>query len=464
MLIFLPAAAAPSCQTEGNSGVLSLSKDPSGEPEAEPENPETAEEEKEPVPEPLAPVPVNPKGEFASKAMGFYWTPSENAEYYEVSWKNDRGHEGKEQFSAEDWTCRMGECIIYTELPSDGNYTWTVTAVNESGSASSEETEFSLQAVIPVPDVYRPNTTVGNQRPLTFEWEDVRYNVSSYRIQAADMETDEICLDKWYPVDRIKFINGVSYLETGDYLGSGSYIWRVQGKNDSRVSDWSSWAEFSVSCPDCTTGSYLNTVPNVISPAGIITNQNPVFKWQVLTGAQQYGLKIKDAQGNEIFSETIPPENCLIELCEYRPDLTLPAKGDYTWTVSAYGYNNSLWGSSEAQITLTDQSAMNPISFVGASENMTLDPNNRQIIWTDPGRQTASFRLGIRAENGDWLFIGDLSREDAWCDGITCSIQFHTIPEGTGYTITVIPYSEFNRPGTAITHTFSIGNAEDQES
>lgn len=415
------------------------------------EGSETAEE---PVDPPAAPLPENPQGEFSSRAMGFYWSPSANADHYEVSWKDAGGNEETLEQDGDDWTCRMGRCIVYTELPGNGDYTWTVTAVNEGGSTASDEMSFSVRTGIPSPDAYRPDAAVGNQRPLIFEWEDVGSEVTDYRIQIADTSTDQICFDKWYSTSAVNHFGGVCYLETGEFLSSGSYTWRVQGGGSSSVSGWSRWIPFTVTCAECDLGTYLNTVSSVIAPKGLTTDASPLFKWQTVTGASSYKVTAAGSDGTVLLDETVDPSNCTIEICSFEPELTLTVGDHYTWTVSVYGYGGGFWGSSEGDFSLAGTTEMNDIAFLAPDGDAVLDPDNRQIIWTDPGAKTAAFRLGIRDNAKEWLFISDLTREDAWCDGITCSIQFRDIPEGQDYEIAVIPYSEFNIPGNAVSMVF----------
>ena len=458
------AMAAPAPQTESEVELLnevtdenpqdSVSEEAAAaqtEPEAEVE----VEEEILPDP-PEAPILENPQGEFYSKAMGFYWAPSLNAEQYELHWENDRGYEDTVAMENDDWTCQMGRCILYAELPSDGNYTWTVSAVNAGGSAESEAMTFSVPSILMAPAAYRPNAALSNQKPITFEWEDVGRNALAYRIQVVDVTTDQIRFDNVYSVDAFNHTNGVCFLETEDYLASGSYVWRVQALSETAASNWSSWAAFSVNCTECNSGAYLNTTTAAVYPSGTITETEIQFVWQVITGAQSYQLEIKDSKEVILLDESVSNENCDIELCRFVPETEFSIGESYTWTINAYGWNNSFWGSAKGAFAIADANTeLTEISFIGPEQNASLDPENQQIIWSDPGMTTTFFRIGIRDASEEYAFVTDLSRDAAWCDGITCSIQFHDIPEGDNYEIVVIPYSEFILPGTAIVLDFS---------
>ena len=430
-------------------------------PEAESIGAEENTAENTETPElPAVPVPENPKGNFSSHAMGFYWAPAENADHYEVNWRNDKGHQDILRTENDDWTCQAGRCIVYAELPADGNYTWTVTAFNEGGEAKSDEVSFNVKIDVPSADPYRPGSALDSSRPLVFEWEDAGSAVSAYRIQAVNSATDEVCFDKTYSTDAVRHINGECYLESGDYFPSGTYQWRVQSVRGSSVSDWSAWKAFELTCAACLSGSYQNSASAAFYPKGVAVGTNPRFIWKALTGALSYQLELKDSEGTVLFYEEVLPTSCLIETCSYEPELTLTPGETYSWTIEAYGWNGSFWGKDDDSFTVAAVPEMNEFSFVGPENNASLDPDNQQIIWTDPGVETPVFRLGIRDENDEWQFITDLTREDAWCDSITCSIQFQSIPAGENYEIILIPYSEFNTPGQAVTLTFNNGQKE----
>ena len=425
---------------------------------AEPLRQETEEEpaETEPVPEPEAPVPTGPSGFRDSTAMGFYWEPSANADYYEITWHNDKGGEGILQRKSDDWTCQMGGCILYTELPGSADYTWTVKAVNDAGSAESEEMKFTLKAKLTGPRPYRPASTLNNQSKIIFEWQDTtREGASLFRIQAGNSEDGRICLDRWFDRSEMFVGNGVCSMSTDIYFPIGDYRWRVKASDGSSESDWSGWTDFSVGCPDCLAGTYTNSVTAGFYPLGAGIDLSPYFSWRAVTGASSYLLRIADANGAELLSEEVSLDNCTFERCAYKPELSLTPGTTGTWSVTTYGANHISWGRDEETFSIEAPALMNEISFVGPEDHGSLDPKNQQIIWTDPGSGTASFRLGIVDAAGETLFLGELSRREAWCDGTTCSIQFRSIPAGENYIALLTPFSEYNIPGTSIAITFS---------
>lgn len=443
-------------ETEPAEGEIS----PAENDETEAEPAETAE----PPEPPTAPLPEAPTGSVPSKEIGFYWTPSANAEHYEVVYGNDRGvEEVRLELSAEDWTCLAGRCILYEELPSDGSYTWKVSAVNESGTATSEEITFSVKYGLSSSEAYSPATVLSNTKPLSFQWGDAGSDASSFRIQVLNRDSGLISLDKWYGRDQISYVNGFYVLDSGEFLPSGSYAWRVQGRNDTHSSDWSSWREFGINCAECDLGTYLNTETAVLSPNGTISDPQQPFVWKTVMGAAKYQLEIKHSDGTELLVTDVAPEVCGVEVCSYKPELDFKPGESYEWTLLTYGWNNIFWGSDNKTFSvaaLPESGGVN-IEFVGPENNASLDPDNQQIIWTDPGTQTANFRIGVSDSEGNWLLVSDLTREDAWCDGLTCSVQFFTIPEGDNYQFTLVPYDEYNTPGEPVSLTFNnIGTAD----
>ncbi len=405
---------------------------------------------------PSAPSPDYPVDTETGELIGFYWTPSENAEHYEIRWKRSDGTEGSSELKAEDGTCAAGRCITYEQMPGEGSYTWTVTAVNEAGTAVFEEAAFTVRAGVPAPEAYRPASAVSSQRGITFEWEDAGSAATEYRIQAAVRETGRICADRTIPTDRIWIGNGLCYLETDIYLPEGNYSWRVQAGNGTDVSGWSGWVDFQVNCPDCLLGTYLNTVTAGIYPNGRITETGPAFEWLAVTGATYYLLNVTDAEGAVLLDEKVPASNCTLTTCSFDPELTLDTGKAYRWTVSTYGGYDARWGTYEGTAEPAEPAVFTgEISFVYPAENGGLDPEIPLIIWTDPGKSAAAFRLEIRDEAGEGLYYGDLTRDEAWCDGKTCSIVFMEIPEGKGFTISVTPISESNLPGGSVSLTFN---------
>lgn len=422
---------------------------PAEEPAAE-----SAEEQAE-VEAPAAPAAEYPKETETGRQVGFYWTPSEGAESYEVKWKNDSGTESSLELDAGDATCQEGRCIAFDEVPGDGTYTWTVTAVNAGGSAASEEAEFFVRASLPAPDAYRPNTPLNSQKQLVFEWEDIRNNASDYRIQVMDRTTDRILMDQWYPVSGMYVGNGLCYMESAYYLPTGVYAWRVKGRNASAESDWSAWVDFQTTCPDCQTGVYVNTNTSAVYPLGETVDLSPKFEWLAVTGAAYYMLQVNAPDGSTIADVSVNPTFCGLEACSFDSGLSLEPGSTYDWSVSTYGGNNGRWGTDAVSLTVVQEAAVNDIAFVGPEDGGKPDEENPQIIWTDPGSSAASFRLVILDAAGNALFFSDVAREDAWCDGKTCSIVFRSIPEGEGYRIFITPYSETNAAGSTISLTFS---------
>ena len=415
-----------------------------------------------PTPKPDAPVPEAPNGTHTARSIGFYWKPSKNAETYTVEWKHQSGKKGSMNLGAQDETCKKGKCIIYATLPDTGNYTWTVTAKNASGSTVSSEMKFKIINNLPTPNPYRPNGTIFNHTYPAFEWEDVRNGAYEYRIQVVGKYDNRLRMDHWFNVNDIYVGKGVCYLQSNLFLPAGSYSWRVMAKNGDTTSGWSFWRDFYVECDYCNYNNvyyqnYANTVPTCSYPVGTITVNTPDFQWRTLTGASYYTVTLYDASGSVLFNEQVSNSACTAELCSWSPKYRLTKNGNYSWYVSGYGANGSRWGSANTTFTLNGAVVMKAMSFLRPAQNGLLTDDAPVIIWTDPGETTALFHVEIFNSSNTSLFSADLNRAQAWCDGQTCSIEFKTIPNAENYRITVTPYSELNTVGDAISLVFSKG-------
>ena len=97
------------------------------------------------------------------------------------------------------------------------------------------------------------------------------------------------------------------------------------------------------------------------------------------------------------------------------------------------------------------------MSFISPEQNGYLNTETPLIIWTDPGESAVLFNLQIFNGSGDLLLNAELDRDQAWCDGLSCSIAFQTIPDGNDYRIAITPYSEYNTQGNTIELVFNKG-------
>jgi hypothetical protein len=198
-------------------------------------------------------------------------------------------------------------------------------------------------------------------------------------------------------------------------------------------------------------------VPSVSYPVGTILTNTPDFQWRHLTGAAYYQVKVLDGSGRTLLDNRVPSSNCSADLCTWKPGYRLPANGNYSWTVSGYGSNGALWNTSSGSFTVQAPIVMKPMSFLSPAQNGYLNAESPRVIWTDPGTGAVVFAVEIFDPSGSTLFNASLSRDQAWCDGISCAIEFKAIPDGQNYSIRITPYSEYNTKGDAIVLVFNKG-------
>lgn len=407
---------------------------------------------------PKAPVQECPKGEYHKRNLGFYWAPSEGADKYVVNWKHESGEKGSITLSNSDKTCQNGRCIAYAYMPKTGKYSWTVTAINEAGKASSGKMSYKVLTNITTPDPYSPKGSISNRKFPVFSWADVKDKVKEYRLQIVGKWNGCVYLDRWYEAT---CQNGACYVQLNNFLPSGSYSWRVRGNNGEFDSNWSKWMDFSVACDYCYVGtqyygSYSNTVPTPSYPVSTITTKQPFFQWAALTGAVNYRVVIMNSNGGTIHEAMVPSSSCNGETCTYQSTYVLPGNGSYTWSVDAYGPNSVRWGSSAGSFRVEIDEPLGKIEFLVPENHGYLDNETPMIYWTDPVNASL-FSLEILNNAGETLLMAQITPDDAWCDGTSCSIEFTSIPDGQDYQIRLTPYSDYNTPGETVSLTFSKG-------
>lgn len=94
---------------------------------------------------------------------------------------------------------------------------------------------------------------------------------------------------------------------------------------------WSGWSD-----PLSFTLDTVPTVPELVSPSGQITINNPAFTWKVVPGASRYYLMVySEKSASYVIYRTLYPENiCGAETCSYTSTATLK-HGNYKFKVRA---------------------------------------------------------------------------------------------------------------------------------
>ena len=416
-----------------------------------------------PTPEPVEKLPAPgkallecPKGEYYQRGTGFYWAPTSNTESYTVTWWSDH-HSGNLTLSNSDSTCQNNRCITYTTLPEDGNYHWYVTSKNKDKETRSDTLDFYIQPTITPPSASKPSNVTYSSTFASFVWYPGRDN-QQYRLRVVNIDTGKIMIDNVYNSGDV-CVDSTCSVSPGVYLPAGHYAWRVKARNQNAVSDWSNESRFTVECDYCNYNntyynSYANTIPTPTYPTGTIDTRSPVFTWRTLTGAQRYTLQVWGPNGKSILNTTVSSSNCTVEVCTYDPKITLTDAGNYTWKIVG-GSNASDWGKANASFTLS--AAPDIIQFVSPADNGSLSSEAPFVIWSDPGISIESFNVVIYNEASKKLFETTLTRESAWCDGTTCSIEFESIPKNKTYSLVITPVSTYGMTGESSTLHFTTG-------
>lgn len=117
-------------------------------------------------------------------------------------------------------------------------------------------------------------------------------------------------------------------------LTDASYQFKARAGS---ATGWSGWSE-----PVSFTLNTVPTVPELVSPSGQITINNPAFTWKVVPGASRYYLMVySEKSASYVIYRTLYPENvCGAETCAYISSATLK-HGNYKFKVRAG--NATVW-------------------------------------------------------------------------------------------------------------------------
>ncbi|MHC1773636.1 MAG: hypothetical protein AB9907_18235 [Flexilinea sp.] len=408
---------------------------------------------------PGAPVLESPSGEYPTRSLSFYWIPASNAESYTVHWSMEGGGSGILLLSASDDSCLGAHCAISTTLPSEGKYTWYVTATNAVGSTDSSSMEFQVNPNINTPEGYFPFGDLKDPEHLTFEFSDVQDYVFEYRIKVNNSNTGEVIMDRSWNVDGFFCEEGRCSISVDLKLPTGNYYWSVRGYSETSVSHWSNALNFSMECTTCTNSgqpaNYANTYPTPTYPTGIIQNNMPTFTWRTITGASTYWLTVYDSGGTILLDSVIDKINCNYDYCYYAPGFKFPGNGTYSWKISGGTSAGAVWGSASTYFSI--EAPIGALRFISPENLGVISKSAPAISWTDPGISILSFNIQLWGVQQTILLNTNKPRDTSWCDGTVCTLRFSMIPEAVNYQIEITPLSAIGSTGQSARLIFNVG-------
>ncbi len=277
---------------------------------------------------PGKPVLIAPNNESTTRTQTFSWNLASDTTKYTLNWRNEWGNTGSVDLPANDPACGAASCSLTIVLPIEGKYTWTVTAKNAGPYETvSNEMTFRVNPNITTPDGILPSGAIGNKRWVSFVFTDVRDNVVAYNIKIYNEAKNEV-LDAKRDVKDLYFSNGRVTFNVYVDLPAGRYTWRVRGRSNNSLSNWSAPIEIRVgyayvppvnptpqtykpiviqpaatATPAVPSSEQQNTEPRLLFPAdnGKINAEEAAISW-IDQGEHvaYYEVAIRDKTGSEL--------------------------------------------------------------------------------------------------------------------------------------------------------------------
>jgi len=294
--------------------------------------------------------------------LEFKWTTVDGADYYEVklakSSDPDKVVYSRSFIEPADKKTVVHE--IDMEKMEETNYTWTVQAFREEtplvSRASGYKNEFTFQMkklkpitlVLPG-DKTKIDGATAIKKPGFFSWMTVERTVSSQIVLYKDSVSESSIIETWdNPPTTVRM----------PPLQEGTYYWTVKGMTADEL-DISSLENRQI---------IVTEIPKLPAPAlthpdekmvfdkdYFKSNRSIKFKWNSVSGADQYVIRITRKNGTELFSQVVSKNTTEYEL----KDLTKLEKGNLYWGV-------------EAQTLWTDEDTKEKVVFQQGKVNKSL--------------------------------------------------------------------------------------------
>jgi len=137
---------------------------------------------------------------------------------------------------------------------------------------------------------------------------------------------------QWYTEDQLGCVDGAGTcsIEPAQVLNPGSYSWWVRPWSNTGEGPWSSRLDFVV-------GEGVPGAATLISPAGEVATNNPIYTWNAVADSSWYYLWVNDASGTPLRKwYTASQVNCAngSGQCSIRPDISV--SGYSVWWIRSW--------------------------------------------------------------------------------------------------------------------------------
>lgn len=436
------------------------------------------------IPAPGKPVLISPNAEYTTRTQTFSWNIAANATRYRLDWRNEWRNSGSSELNAADPACGPQYCSLTIVLPIEGKYTWTVTAYN-AGSAStvSDTMEFRVNPNITTPDGILPSGWIGNRQWVSFVFNDVRDNVKEYNIQIYD-QNKNVVMDVKRSVENLIYANDRVTFNVYVDLPKGTYNWRVRGRSDNSLSNWSAPIEIKADSyynppyrpTYLPTAVYNYDRLSIISPIGNVVDPALTVSWKPIAGASYYTIKVYNSNNAEIYNADVQLNACNWTSCTATPGFNFPAAGSYRVYVASKSQTGANWGDGSVWITyggaVTNQTqnlnqvqirpgaaalvSGTAVRFLTPANNESINTREAVISWIDQGESVKYYEVKISDKAGTVLLDTMLDRSTAFCNEKNCTMIFDEIDPAEGYKLLLVAQTETGERSDPSELTFNV--------
>lgn len=254
-------------------------------------------------------VTPNDGVDFVGLNATLVWTPTPNADFYEIKVSKDNFTTLDVNISTPNTTFNINN------LQPDTTYKWSVRAVNSVSVSDEIISSFTTESSnIGEFDLLSPvsGETIVDTLSPTLTWSSAP-NATSYDIEISD--------DNFNTIISNATVNNISY-STTNLTNNQSYQWRVKPKNRTKFGVIKT-SYFMVELPDV-------VAPTILSPNDGVSNQllNLPLIWEPVFGAKYYDVEVSE-NGFSSFIRNITTQNTSYTVTG------LDVSTNYQWRVRA---------------------------------------------------------------------------------------------------------------------------------
>lgn len=262
-----------------------------------------------------------------------------------------------------------------------------------------------------------PSGAIGSNYNPTYSWNAV--NTMTWYYLWVNGPSGKV-FDKWYSAADAGCASGTgtcAVIPTTP-VGGGNHTWWVQTYNAAGYGPWSSGMSFSTTIPTAPGAATL------VSPNGAITDNNPTYTWNQVSGATYYYLYVNGPSGNVIKNwYTSAQASCSGGTCSVTPATELGG-GNHTWWIQTY--NSAGYGPWSSAMTFslpvpTPPGAATLISPSGSISTSTPTYTWNEVLAEGTAESAATwYYLWVNGPSGNE--IKQWYQASAICSGGTCSV------------------------------------------